>query len=118
MAIVSLIVGWYAWNIDDPAWQTMLFTTLIFAQLALALEVRTEKRSLFSTSLFSNRAMLGAVGSGIVAHFALIYVPLFQEIFGTVGLSGKDLLISLSAAAVIILAAELWKWRQRSVAGR
>ena len=117
MAIVSLIVGWYAWNIDDPAWQTMLFTTLIFAQLALALEVRTEKRSLFSTSLFSNRAMLAAVGIGIVAHFALIYVPLFQEIFGTVALGGKDLLISLSAAVVIIVAAELWKWRQRSVAG-
>ncbi|MGB9359210.1 MAG: cation-translocating P-type ATPase [Acidimicrobiia bacterium] len=118
MAVVSLLVGWYAWSVDDPAWQTMLFTTLIFAQLALALEVRTEKRSLFSTSLFSNRAMLGAVGIGIVAHFALIYVPLFQEIFGTVALGGKDLLISLSAAAVIILAAELWKWRQRAVADR
>ncbi len=118
MAALSLLVGWYAWSVDDPAWQTMLFTTLIFAQLALALEVRTEKRSLFSNSLFSNRAMLGAVGIGIVAHFALIYVPFFQEVFGTVALDGKDLLISLSAAAAIILVAELWKWRQRAATGR
>ena len=118
MAALSLLVGWYAWSIDDPAWQTMLFTTLIFAQLALALEVRTEKRSLFSTSLFSNRAMLGAVVIGVVAHFALIYVPFFQEVFGTVALSGKDLLISLSAAIAIIVVAELWKWRQRTMATR
>ena len=117
MAVVSLIVGWYAWNIDDPAWQTMLFTTLIFAQLALALEVRTEKQSLFSTSPFSNRPMLAAVGIGLVAHFALLYVPFLQEVFGTVALGGKDLMISLSAAAAIIVAAELWKWRQRTVAG-
>jgi Ca2+-transporting ATPase len=96
----------------------MLFTTLIFAQLALALEVRTEKRSLFSTSLFSNRAMLGAVAIGVIAHFALIYVPFFQEVFDTVALSGKDLLISLSAAFAIIVVAELWKWRQRAVAAR
>jgi len=62
--------------------------------------------------------MLGAVGIGIVAHFALIYVPFFQEVFGTVALDGKDLLISLSAAAAIILVAELWKWRQRAATGR
>ena len=118
MAALSLFVGLYAWNTDDPAWQTMLFTTLIFAQLALALEVRTEKRSLFSTSLFSNRPMLAAVGIGVLAHFALIYVPLFQEVFGTVALNGKDLLISLSAAVAIIVAAEIWKWRLRTVDGR
>jgi hypothetical protein len=62
--------------------------------------------------------MLGAVVIGVVAHFALIYVPFFQEVFGTVALSGKDLLISLSAAIAIIVVAELWKWRQRTMATR
>ena len=115
MAAVSLFVGWYAWNLDDPAWQTMLFTTLIFGQLALALEVRSEKRSLFSRSFFFNRAMLIAVLIGLGAHFALIYVPFLQEVFGTEALGPKDLLISLSAAVAIIAAAELWKWRQRTI---
>jgi Ca2+-transporting ATPase len=117
MAALSLLVGWLAWNADDPAWRTMLFTTLIFAQLALALEVRAEKKSLFSVGLFSNRAMLAAVGIGIAAHFALIYVPFLQNVFGTVALGPKDLLISLAAALAILVAAEAWKWweRRRSV---
>jgi Ca2+-transporting ATPase len=117
MAALSLLVGWLAWNADDPAWRTMLFTTLIFGQLALALEVRAEKKSLFSVGLFSNRAMLAAVGIGIAAHFALIYVPFLQNVFGTVALGPKDLLISLAAALAILLAAEAWKWweRKRSV---
>ncbi len=117
MAALSLLVGWMAWNADDPAWRTMLFTTLIFSQLALALEVRAEKKSLFSVGLFSNRAMLAAVGIGIAAHFALIYVPFLQNVFGTVALGPRDLLISLTAAVAILIAAEAWKlWeRRRSV---
>ncbi|MEA3503375.1 MAG: cation-translocating P-type ATPase, partial [Actinomycetota bacterium] len=75
MAALSLLVGWLAWNTDDPAWRTMLFTTLIFSQLALALEVRAETKSLFFVGLFTNRAMLLAVAIGVAAHFALIYVP-------------------------------------------
>lgn len=119
MAALALIVGWLAWNPDghDPAWQTMLFTTLIFSQLALALEVRAEKKSLFSSGLLANKAMLSAVGIGVVAHFALIYVPFLQNVFNTVALGPKDLLISLGAAFVILIAAELWKWiaRKREV---
>jgi Ca2+-transporting ATPase len=119
MAALSLLVGWLAWSADDPAWRTMLFTTLIFGQLALALEVRAEKKSLFSVGLLSNRAMLAAVGIGIAAHFALIYVPFLQSVFGTVALGPKDLVISLAAALAILAAAEAWKWwqRQRSVVG-
>ncbi|MCK5886667.1 MAG: cation transporting ATPase C-terminal domain-containing protein, partial [Alcanivorax sp.] len=98
----------------DPAWQTMLFTTLIFSQLALALEVRAEKKSLFSSGLLTNRAMLSAVGIGVAAHFALIYVPFLQNVFNTVALGPKDLMISLAAAFVIIVAAEAWKWWERS----
>ena len=117
MAALSLLVGWLAWNVDDPAWRTMLFTTLIFGQLALALEVRAEKKSLFSVGLLTNRAMLVAVSIGVAAHFALIYMPVLQNIFGTVALGPKDLLISLTAALVILIAAEAWKWweRRRSV---
>ena len=118
MAVLSLSVGVWAWNQDDPAWQTMLFTTLIFAQLALALEVRAEKRSLFSVGLLSNKPMLGAVLFGIVAHLALVYVPFFQTIFKTVPLGPRDLAIAIAAALGIIVVAEAWKWwRRRSDAG-
>ena len=110
MAALTLLVGVVAWNLDDPAWQTILFTTLIFSQLALALEVRTEKQTLFSVGLLSNKAMLAAVSIGAAAHFALIYVPFLQKIFKTVPLGPRGLAISLAAAGVVIVATEAFKW--------
>jgi Ca2+-transporting ATPase len=58
--------------------------------------------------------MLAAVAVGIVAHFALVYVPFLQQIFKTQALGPRALAMALGAAGVIILAAELWKWWMRS----
>jgi len=114
MAALSLLVGWWSWHSGDEAWQTMLFTTLIFGQLALALEVRAEQRSLFSIGLLSNRAMLFSVALGVAAHLALLYVPFLRTVFGTYPLDPTDLLISLAAAIAILAAVEAWKWWRRS----
>ncbi len=118
MAVLTLIVGVTLWNLDDSAWQTVLFTTLIFAQLALALEVRTEKRSLFSVGLLSNKPMLGAVAIGIATQLALVYVPFLQRIFKTVPMSVTHMAMAASTAFVIILVAEVWKWWLRRRGGR
>ena len=120
MAVLTLIVGVTLWNLDDSAWQTVLFTTLIFAQLALALEVRTEKRSLFSVGLLSNKPMLGAVAIGVVTQLALVYVPFLQRIFKTEAMSAPHMAMAVTAAFVIIIVAEIWKWwmrRRQRIAG-
>jgi Ca2+-transporting ATPase len=110
LATLSLAVGFSLWkDSPDGPWQTVLFSTLIFAQLALALEVRSEKRSLFSIGLFSNRAMVGAVTIGIALQLALIYVPFLQRLFDTVALSATDLAIAFAAALVVIAAVEIQK---------
>ena len=114
MAALSLIVGVTLWNLDDGAWQTVLFTTLIFTQLALALEVRTEQRSLFSVGLLSNKPMLGAVAIGIVTQLALVYVPFLQRIFKTEAMSPTHLAMAVGAALVIIVTAEIWKFWMRT----
>ena len=45
-------------RLDDPAWQTVLFTTLVFTQLAMAQEARFEEESLFRICPFKNRSMV------------------------------------------------------------
>jgi Ca2+-transporting ATPase len=110
LAVVSLAVGFSLWkDSPDGPWQTVLFSTLIFSQLALALEVRSEKRSLFSIGLFSNRAMVGAVTLGIALQLALIYVPFLQRVFDTVALSAPDLAIAFAAGLAVIIAVEIQK---------
>jgi len=110
LAVAALAVGYGYWADDaDGPWQTIVFTTLIFGQLALALEVRSEKRSLFSIGLFSNRAMLGAVATGIALQLALIYVPFLQSVFDTEALTAADLSVTFGAAVVVLIAVEIQK---------
>jgi Ca2+-transporting ATPase len=109
MSLITLGVGWWMWNADDPAWQSVLFTVLIFAQLGLALEVRSESRSLFTIGLRTNPAMLGAVAIGIIAHLAILYVPFLQTVFGTVSLDLTHFATATIGAVALMALVEIYK---------
>ncbi|HET7087634.1 MAG TPA: cation-translocating P-type ATPase, partial [Anaerolineae bacterium] len=113
MSIVALGVGVWAYQSGDPAWRSLLFTTLIFCQLALALGIRGEETLLFKQGLFSNRSMVWAVLSSIGLQLAVVYVPFLQRVFSTAALSGRDLLIASVAGLVVLLVVEAWKWVRR-----
>ena len=109
LSIVALTMGYLAWQ-TDTHWQTMLFTTLIFSQLALALGIRSETQSLFKIGVFSNRGMVLAVVSTIVLQLLVIYVPFLQNIFRTQALSAIELAIALGVSLLALVVVELWKW--------
>ena len=114
LGIVSLGVGIIYW-LNDPngPWQTMIFTTLVLAQMGNALATRSSRDSLFRIGLFSNRLMVGAVMLGFVLQLLLIYVPVFQTVFKTQPLSMQDLFICLIASAVVFVVVELSKLVKR-----
>jgi len=113
MSLISISIGLVAYNLGDPAWQTLLFTTLIFSQIALAIEVRSERNTIFRIGLFTNRSMVLAVISTIALQFAVLYIPFLQKTFKTSPLNLRDLGISVTAGLLIILFAEIWKWIMR-----
>jgi Ca2+-transporting ATPase len=110
MSLVSIGVGLLAFRNGDAHWQTLLFTTLVFSSLALALGVRSETRALWTLGLGSNRWMLGAVALTVVLQLAVVYVPVLQTIFGTTAMPARDLLVAVAAAASVLAAVEVWKW--------
>jgi Ca2+-transporting ATPase len=116
MSLITLGIGWWMWNADDPAWQSVLFTALIFAQLGLALEVRSERRSVFSIGWFTNKPMLVAVGIGVAAQMAILYVPFLQRIFGTEGLDATHLAIAVGGALLLMVFVEIYKVALRKLA--
>jgi Ca2+-transporting ATPase len=113
MSIIAIAIGMWSYASGDPAWQTLLFTTLIFNQIMLALGVRSEDQSLFTIGLFSNRAMVWAFLSTLVLQLLVIYVPFLQRIFGTQALGVRDVLIALGAGVVVLFGTEVWKWFMR-----
>jgi Ca2+-transporting ATPase len=109
MTIVSLVVGYAYWRQGLPQWQTMIFTTLVLSQTAMALTSRGERVPLHRMGLFTNRSMLGAVALTFLLQLAVIYVPFMQGIFATMALSIQDMLLALALSLVALVVAEVYK---------
>jgi Ca2+-transporting ATPase len=119
MGLVSLIVGYFAW-LNDPSgpWQTMVFTTLVLSQMGNALAIRSNKLSLFSIGLFSNRLMVNAVLGTLALQLFLIYLPPLQSIFKTEALSLTELAVCLLSSIVVFAVFETYKWFIRHREGK
>jgi Ca2+-transporting ATPase len=116
MGFITAAIQYFGYQAGNPAWQTMVFTTLCLAQMGNALAIRSDKYSLFSIGVFSNPALIGAVLLTFVLQLAVVYVPFLQDIFQTVALSPLELAVCLGASTLVFWAVEAVKWigRQRT----
>lgn len=98
--------------------QTMTFTVFIVFQLFNVLNCRSEKESLFSLGLFSNRAINYAIlASGsllfLFVHFATFPIPLigieFGNLLSTTPLEGVDWIVLTAVASTVFLVEEFRK---------
>jgi len=110
MAATCLGVGYWFWQLGQPSWQTILFTTLVFAQLAHVLAVRTGRIPLLKAGLLSNPAALGAVLLSLALQLAVIYLPPLQEVFRTVSLTPTQLLLCFFLGSLVFWVVEAEKW--------
>jgi Ca2+-transporting ATPase len=110
MSLISLGIGAWAFFSGNPAWQTLLFTTLIFSQVIFALEVRSERNSIFRIGLFTNPLMVVAFLATVGLQVAVVYLPFMQKVFSTTPLSGRDLLTAFGAGLAVLVVVETWKW--------
>ena len=86
--------------------RTMAFTTIVFFELFVALNFRSE-HPLLEVGLFTNKKLLLAILSSILLQLMVIYVPLFDPIFETtfVSLSDWVKIILVSSSIFFILEA-------------
>jgi len=111
----GLVLGLQYWSIatGDAHWQTMVFTALTFAQLAHVLAIRSDRESLATIGLMSNRSLAATVAVTVLLQLALIYVPVLNRIFATVSLTAAELGLCVACALVILVAVEIEKWLVR-----
>jgi Ca2+-transporting ATPase len=96
-------------GIDVQTAETMAFVTLSLAELFRAYTVRSERASLFSIGIFSNRYMQYAVGLSIALLLLVCAVPFLQPIFNTHFLSLREWGVVLSLAILPAIAEEITK---------
>ena len=96
---------------------TELWLGIVACQIGTAFASRTERASLRSVGLFTNRWLLWGIGFEVLFAAAVVYLPPFQGIFGTAGLSAWQVLLVLPFPIVVWGVDELHRARLRRKAG-
>nr|WP_223876986.1 cation-transporting P-type ATPase [Loigolactobacillus binensis] len=92
---------------------TMTLATIIFCQIAAALNCRTQRSSVLKVGLFSNRKIIGGIIFEVFLLFALMYIPELQVIFNTAPLRGGEWLYLLAIPIPLVLIEEARKYGLR-----
>ena len=88
--------------------QTMAFTTLMLFQMVNVVNARSDEISAF-VDLFTNVWLWTAVALSLALQVAVVYVPVLQQAFGTVGLSTGDWLRCIAIASSVLWLREIGK---------
>lgn len=104
------IGAWYYFG-GRPEWQTMIFSSLAFAQVGQALSSRSSRESLFAMGLGSNPLLLGMAVLVILLQLAVIYILPVTEFFSLTPLRLPDLLIALGTGVFVLIILEIAKLR-------
>ncbi|HEX2618617.1 MAG TPA: cation-translocating P-type ATPase [Phototrophicaceae bacterium] len=91
-------------------WSTMVFTTLVIAQMGHALAIRSERNPIWKVGYFSNPAMIGAIALTAGLQLVLIYVPFMNDFFHTTPLTLEQLALCYSSAVITYIYIEIDKW--------
>ncbi len=101
----------YDWRgADVQTAETMAFVTLTLCELFRVYTVRSERQSIFTIGVFSNRYMQYAVGFSITLLLLVVNVPFLQPIFNTHFMNITEWSIVFGLALIPAAAEEINKW--------
>jgi magnesium-transporting ATPase (P-type) len=111
--------GWHLGlsKVQDPTiyakGTTMTFAGIVIAQVGNVLASRTNRASIFKTSLKSNKWIWLGIASQISIISLLIYAPPMQALFGTAPLGPFEWAFLAVLAVIIVFVEEIRKWFTR-----
>jgi magnesium-transporting ATPase (P-type) len=120
--IVLTRAGWHPGDATGPgtrlhhAYQqatTMTLLGMIAGQIGTAFAVRTQRASLRSIGVFSNRYLLFGIAGELALAAVLVYAPPLQSLLGTAALPPRDLVLLLPFPLIVWGADELRRYLVR-----
>jgi Ca2+-transporting ATPase len=98
---------------NEPQTRTMVFTTLIFANIILSLVNRSFYYSVWASLQNKNNMMFFVNALTVVLLASILYVKPIADFFAVVPLQINEIVICLAVSAVSVLWIEVWKWNRR-----
>lgn len=90
-------------------WQTIVFNVLCLCQLGHVLAIRSDYQSLFTTGIFSNKPLTGAVLLALLLQLGITYIPFLQPLFKTEALTLFEFVLVGAASSLVFFAVEIEK---------
>jgi Ca2+-transporting ATPase len=100
IGLALLGVAYFSESAGLQNWQTMTFASLAFTRMFLAISMRSERESIVSKGVLTNKPMLGAILLTFLLQLAVIYSSWLQPIFQTQPLTLTELLICLDVGTL------------------
>jgi len=113
MGAASIFTQAWAIHTGSGHWQTMVFTVLTLSQLGHVLAIRSERESLLTQGMWSNRPLTLALLFTFALQMTTIYVPWLNPIFKTEPLTLGELAFCLAMSAIVFVGVEIEKWMIR-----
>ena len=101
-------------NMADATAHTMAFATLTFCQLFHAVDVRSERESIFKIGVFTNPAMNKAFLVGMALQLAVLLIPFLQPIFSVCSLTALEWLCVIVLSVLPVIISEIEKAIRRA----
>lgn len=100
-------------NYNESITRTMVFSTLIAANILLTLVNRSFYYSVITTVKYKNNLVLLIIGITVITSAFLIYIHPLANFFGFVPLNLYDLLVCIGVGFLSVIWFEGLKWRKR-----
>ncbi len=109
--------GWLGGSGDLATARTMVFTTVVLAQVGNTFSPRSDRVSV-TVDAFSNRLLWLAAGVTVGAQVVVVHLPWLSSAFETRPLGPSEWALCIIASASVLVVTEIEKWfvRRRDVA--
>jgi Ca2+-transporting ATPase len=82
LTVLTFVPVYLLWQAGDDAWQTVLFTTIAFAELAAGFAMRSERLPLWRLGVLTNRMLVAAVAGTVLLQIAVVVIAPARDVLG------------------------------------
>jgi Ca2+-transporting ATPase len=119
IGLTTILLTRHYWSSHPGGtWQTVLFTSLAFAQIGQAMAQRSSRESFFRMGLFTNPLLLSMVCAVVFLQAVAVYLPVLQPFFKTAPLDLVTLCWVFAPGIVVFIVLELVKYVARVITVR
>jgi len=109
ITLLAFLYCLYGMDLNLERARTLTFTVMVLAQLFHALNNRSEDRSIFALSLWTNKPLLATVGLSALLQAVIVSWPPVQSIFQVAPFDPEHWVLAIGMGMLPLVAMEIWK---------